>query len=199
MAVATTIPRYDKKQLLLIDDREITLINYLKELRVKKGLTKKKISNLIKHNDYWYSQVERDGKNGDDNRQRTIYETDLVDLISILYYDAQTRSEMDECSNKSEIYLTKILKALPLKESIRKLELYEIQPHRSYEEQERLFSSLMKTQTSLIQQAFNSLPAPENRDHFLAALKNINVSLRIDPLFLIFLAGIPFDFWSPHT
>ena len=73
MAVARTIPRYDKTQLLLIEGREIRLIDHLKELRLKNNITKKKISNMIKKNDYWYSQVERSGKNGDDNRQRTIY------------------------------------------------------------------------------------------------------------------------------
>jgi len=56
--------RYNKNQLLFIDEQEITLIDYLSKLRTSKKITKKKISNMIKHNDYWYSQIERNGKNG---------------------------------------------------------------------------------------------------------------------------------------
>ena len=100
MAVATPIPRYDKTQLLLIDGKEIRLIDHLQELRIEKGITKKKISNLIKHNDYWYSQVERNGKNGDDNRQRTIYKPDLINIIAIVKYGAQTASDLNEFHNK---------------------------------------------------------------------------------------------------
>ena len=37
MAVATPIPRYDKTQLLLIDGKEIRLIDHLQELRIEKG------------------------------------------------------------------------------------------------------------------------------------------------------------------
>ena len=48
MAIATPIPRYDKTQLLLIEGREIRLIDHLKELRLKNNITKKKISNMIK-------------------------------------------------------------------------------------------------------------------------------------------------------
>lgn len=48
MKVATTMPRYDKFQRLLINDQEITLIDHLKQLREANKITKKKISNLIK-------------------------------------------------------------------------------------------------------------------------------------------------------
>ena len=51
MKVATTMPRYDKFQRLLINDQEITLIDHLKQLREANKITKKKISNLIKNND----------------------------------------------------------------------------------------------------------------------------------------------------
>ena len=34
MAIATPIPRYDKTQLLLIDGKEIKLIDHLKELGI---------------------------------------------------------------------------------------------------------------------------------------------------------------------
>lgn len=192
MAVATPIPRYDKTQLLLIDGKEIRLIDHLQELRIEKGITKKKISNLIKHNDYWYSQVERNGKNGDDNRQRTIYKPDLINIIAIVKYGAQTASDLNEFHNKSEIYLNKIIKALPLKESTKKLKWYDIHNNRSPEEQERLFSSLLATHEKLLRQAFDDLERNGDRDNYLNCLKNINTSLRIDPIFILFLSGLPY-------
>ena len=82
-------------------------------MRQKNKITKKKISNLVKKNDYWYSQVERNGKKGDDNRQRTIYKPDLINIISIVKYNAQSSAELDAFREKSEIYLTKIIKATP--------------------------------------------------------------------------------------
>ena len=192
MTFATTIPRYDKNQLLIIDNREISLIDHLKELRSAKKITKKKISNLIKHNDYWYSQIERNGKNGDDQRQRTIYRTDLVDIISIVYYGANSKTELEKCKDKSEVYLDKIIKALPIKNSARKLEWYELYQCRTPEEQDRLFNSLLDTQEKLLRKAYDSLQDSGDKDNFLDALKNTNLSLKIDPLFIVFLSGLPF-------
>ena len=60
--ITTTIPRYDKNQYVIVGNDEIRLIDYLKKLRTEQNITKKKISNLIKHNDYWYSQIERNVK-----------------------------------------------------------------------------------------------------------------------------------------
>ena len=108
MNVATTIPRYDKNQILVIDNKEIKLIDHLKEIRSQKKITKKFISNLIKHNDYWYSQIERDGKNGDDNRQRTIYRTDLVNVISIIQYDATSQKNWNYTNQRVKYILIKL-------------------------------------------------------------------------------------------
>ena len=192
MAIATPIPRYDKTQLLLIDGKEIKLIDHLKELRQKNKITKKKISNLVKKNDYWYSQVERNGKKGDDNRQRTIYKPDLINIISIVKYNAQSSAELDAFREKSEIYLTKIIKATPLSESTKKLEWYEIHNNRTPEQQERLLSSLLATHDRLLRQAFNNMSGITDKDNFLNCLKNINTSLRIDPVFIVFLSGLPY-------
>lgn len=192
MAVATPIPRYDKTQLLLIDGKEIKLIDHLKELREQKNITKKKISNMVKKNDYWYSQVERSGKKGDDNRQRTIYEPDLLNIISIVKYDAQTSSDLKALYAKSEIYLLKVMKATPVKASTKKLNMYDIHNNRSPKEQEQLISSLLSTHEKLLKQAFNHLETAADKDAFLNCLKNINTSLRIDPMFIVFLSGLPY-------
>lgn len=192
MAVATTIPRYDKNQILFFEDKEIRLIDHLKELRIGKKITKKRISNLIKHNDYWYSQIERSGKNGDDNRQRTIYRNDLVKIISIIKYDAATYNDLETLNTKSEIYIDKIIKAVPLKESIKKLELYQLSHVRTVDEQNRLLNSLLSTQERLLRHTFDSLSGDKDKDFFLDALKNLNLSLKIDPLFIIYLIGLPY-------
>lgn len=192
MNVATTIPRYDKNQILVIDNREIKLIDYLKEIRSHKKITKKFISNLIKHNDYWYSQIERDGKNGDDNRQRTIYKTDLVNIISIIQYDAISSKELELFKSKSEVYLDKIIKALPLKESIKSLDLYQLDHIRTSEEQNRLLDSLLNTQEKILRKTFESLRDNKSKDLILDALKNTNLALKIDPLFIIYLMGLPY-------
>ena len=191
MKVATTMPRYDKFQRLLINDQEITLIDHLKQLREANKITKKKISNLIKNNDSWYSQVERNGKNGDDHRQRTIYRNDLIDIISIVKYDAQSTADLHTFLSKSEAYLDKIIKAIPITGSEKKLELYQLYPLRTDEEQQRFFASLLSSINKQIKIAFNS-GTRRDRDTLLDCLKNMNASLKIDPIFLIMLCGQPF-------
>lgn len=200
MASITTIPRYDKNQLLIIDNQTVTLIDYLKQIRSAKKITKKKISNLIKHNDYWYSQVERDGKKGDDKRQRTIYRPDLIKIISIVFFDASTSTELEACHTKSENYLDKVLKAIPLKNSVKRLEWYQLFQGRTEEQQARLFESLLNTYEKRIRQAYDSLQESRDRDLFLDCMKNINLSMKIDPIFILFLSGMPFaDFLYDST
>lgn len=192
MDFPTEIWRYDKNQLLFVDGHEISLIQYLKQLREKKNITKKKISNLIKHNDYWYSQVERNGKKGDDNRQRTIYRADLINLISILLYDADTASALESNYNSSVTYIDKVLKAVPLKSSARQLDWLTLHQMRTDDEQEKLLNSLLAIHEKLLRQTFNNFNNSADKDNFLNALRNMNTSLRIDPLFVMFLVGLPF-------
>lgn len=192
MAVATRIQRYNKSQKLFIDEKEITLIEHLKNLRLEKKITKKKISNIIKQNDTWYSQIERNGKNGDDNRQKTIYKPDLINIISIVKYGANSISELGEYHAQSEVYIDKIIKAIPLEESLNTLEWYQINNSRTPTEQERLFESLTDSIIKSIKQSYINLSHNE-KDYFLNCLKEINASLKIDACFLISLAGLPFS------
>ena len=192
MAVAIRIPRYNKLQKILIADKETTLIEHLKQLRTENKITKKKISNIIKQNDTWYSQIERNGKNGDDNRQKTIYRPDLINIISIVKYGANSISALAEYRSQSEIYIDKVIKAIPLDESLKTLEWYEINNRRTPENQEHLFESLMANINKSIQQTYINL-SPSEKDNFLNLLKEINSSLKIDACFLISLAGLPFS------
>jgi hypothetical protein len=191
MDIITTDPRYEKNQLLIINNQEITLINHLKELRTQKKITKKKISNLIKHNDFWYSQVERSGKNGDDNRQKTIYRTDLVDVISIIYYDARTTDALIENRSKSEVYLDKVIKARPIHSSVKPLESRDLLRKRTPDEQNRFFETQLNILNTTLQNIFNLFSPEFERDRFLDALKNVNRCLKIDPTFLLYLMELP--------
>lgn len=191
MAVATRIPRYNKLQKLLIDEKEITLIEHLKQLRTQNKITKKRISNIIKQNDTWYSQIERSGKNGDDNRQKTIYRPDLINIISIVKYGASSISDLGKHHSQSEIYIDKIIKATPLNESLRTLEWYEINNRRTPDEQERLFESVLSSINKSITRTYMNLP-DYKKDKFLDCLMEMQSSLKLDACFFISLVGLPF-------
>lgn len=192
MNILSSIPRYDKNQLIIVDNHEITLIDYLKELRTQKKITKKKISNLIKHNDYWYSQIERNGKKGDDNRQKTIYRNDLVDIISIIFYDSYSSYEIKENTSKSENYLDKILKAVPIQSSVKILDSRAVFRNRTSEEQDNLFSSLVEALNKSLNKAYNSMYLSTDKDRFLEALKSANNILKIDSHFMLYIMELPF-------
>lgn len=192
MPVATRIPRYNKSQKLFIDEHEVTLIDHLKQLRMERKITKKKISNIIKQNDTWYSQIERNGKNGDDNRQKTIYRPDLINIISIVKFGANSITELGEYNQQSEIYIDKIMKAVPIQESLKALEWYQINNNRTANEQERLFESLIDSICKSLKRSYVNL-SNGDKDIFLNCLKEINASMKIDACFLIQLAGLPFS------
>jgi hypothetical protein len=192
MDIISSIPRYDKNQLIIIDNYEIPLIEYLRELRTHKKITKKKISNLIKHNDYWYSQIERNGKKGDDNRQKTIYRNDLVDIISIVFYNCFTSNEIKENITKSENYLDKVLKAVPIQSSIKALDARTLFRNRTSVEQDKLFTSLIESLMKLLTKVYDSMYLSADKDRFLEALKNTNAILKIDSHFMLYLMELPF-------
>lgn len=192
MLEVTPIQRYNKNQILIIDEKEVKLIDHLKELRISKKITKKKISNLVKQNDYWYSQVERDGKKGDDARQKTIYKPDLINIISIVKYDAKTSLELEQLKDKSEVYLDKIMGAVPVSGSVRRMPFFAMHNDRTPEEQKRLLDSMLASIDKQLRKAFDSLSDPTDKDNLLNCLKNFNACLKIDPLFMIFLTGLPY-------
>ena len=47
MAVATTIPRYNKNQMIIVENHEMRLIDHLKELRISRKITKKRFQTLL--------------------------------------------------------------------------------------------------------------------------------------------------------
>ena len=63
---------------------------------------------------------------------------------------------------------------------------------RTDDEQEKLLNSLLAIHEKLLRQTFNNFNNSADKDNFLNALRNMNTSLRIDPLFVMFLVGLPF-------
>lgn len=184
--------RYNKNQLLFIDNQEIRLIDYIAKLRKEKKITKKKISNLVKHNDYWYSQVEQNNTSTNaQQRQKTIYRNDLINIISIIQFDATTAAELKDTFIKSSKHIDNVLKAVPCTPSINGIGLPKINLGRTDPERERLLSSLLDVQMNLIKQTYASL-YDEDKDRFLNCLQNMNKCLRIDPTFIISLIGLPY-------
>ena len=174
MILPTEVWRYDKNQIILVDGQEMSLIQHLKQLRESKNITKKRISNLVKHNDSWYSQV------------------DLINTISMLVFGATTAADLETYFNSSINYIDKVIKAVPLKSSARQIDWLSLHQLRTVDEQSKLLDSLLSTQEKLLRQTFENLNGNENKDYFLDALRNMNTSLRIDPLFIMFLVGLPF-------
>lgn len=81
--------------------------------------------------------------------------------------------------------------AVPVNGSAKKLELYQLTERRTPEEQLRLLDSLLNTQLQFFRKAFDQLKGKDDKDMFLDCLKNLNSSLKIDPIFVTYLVGMP--------
>ena len=69
--------------------------------------------------------------------------------------------------------------------------MYHIRQDRTDPERERLLFSLLETQSRIIKQTYDSLYY-DDKDRFLNCLQYMNKNLRIDPTFIISLAGLPY-------
>ena len=69
--------------------------------------------------------------------------------------------------------------------------MYHIRQDRTDPERERLLFSLLETQSRIIKQTYDSLYY-DDKDRFLNCLQDMNKNLRIDPTFIISLAGLPY-------
>lgn len=116
----------------------------------------------------------------------------MINIISIVKYGANNISELGNYKAQSEVYLDKIIKAVPLEESSIPLEWYQLPNSRTPEEQEKLFESLMDSINTSLRQSFYNLKYNDKND-YLNKLKEINASLKLDVCFIISLAGLPFS------
>lgn len=117
--------RYDKNSIVYINGEEYTLIDYISKKRKEKKLNKKFISNVIKNNDYWYSQIEM-GK-VDNNRRRFINRNDLISIISVIVFDARTPFDLERTLSESENYIDSIINATPYDLHPRYIPVYEME------------------------------------------------------------------------
>ena len=116
--------RYEKRVPIVVNNTEYQLIDYLSLKRQEKGITKKDISLIIKNNNYWYSQIEM-GEN-DNNRRRFINRNDLVDIISVIFFDAKTVLDLEYSTSFSERYIDETLKITSYDKSPRPMPVYEM-------------------------------------------------------------------------
>lgn len=116
--------KYDKNSSLYINGDCISLIAYLSNKRKEKNLTKKWISNIIKNNDYWYSQIEMGQK--DDCRRKFINRSDLINIVSVIIFDAKNEFDLERLSSTSENYIDNIIKVVPVDKTPREIPVYEV-------------------------------------------------------------------------
>lgn len=119
--------RYDKNSLVYVNGKEYTLISFLSEKRQERKITKKFISNIIKQNDNWYSQIEM-GK-VDNNRKRFIKRPDLINIISVIIYGAINDLDLERYANEAANYIDIIMNVTPFDQSPRQIPIYEMMKH----------------------------------------------------------------------
>lgn len=185
--------RYEKNATLYINEKETTLIEFLKEKRLEKKITKKYISNIIKDNDYWYSQIEM-GKN-DDNRRKFINRLDLINIISVIIYNAKTSLDLERFYSNSENYIDNILKVISYDQEARIVPLYEM-----INKNNELFST--EYNTNRLNDCLNDLNTtikdfynkcnPIEKDSIINLLNTLILNISLEPILTLHYYGLPF-------
>ena len=178
--------KYDKWAEITVDGKTTTLIDHLKQIRVQEHITKKKISQIIKGNTYWYSQLERNGKKGDDNRRKYIEENELINIISVIEYGAKNMEDLSKCQPLSIQYIGN-LHLSPIDSRYR----YPSQMSKYLDKasQYNLILSLLNSIQKAISEYVNNAERSE-RDRIIELLKNFSRTLNHNPKFALELAGL---------
>lgn len=184
------IIKYEKNAEIIVNDEKMTLMEHLKKERSKKKITKKEISLLIKGNEYWYSQLERDGKKGDDNRRKYIEENELINIISVVIFDSKTKDDLLRYQLQSMGYIQE-LHLMPIDAPYRYPSQHKSAP-RTNEQQVELISELLNS----INQSINEFAVNLDnyaRNTLIAQLKNFDRTLKRNPDFALEVAGLEFE------
>lgn len=185
--------RYEKNTVIYINGKEHTLIDYLKEKRIEKKITKKFISNIIKNNDYWYSQIEMGKK--DDSRRKFINRPDLIHIISVIIYDAKTSLDLERFYDNAENYIDNIIKVASFDKQPRIMPLYEI-----INKNNELFNpeytcnridECLNDLNSVIKDFYNKCN-PIEQDSVVNFLNTLILNLSVEPILALHYYGIPF-------
>ena len=185
--------RYEKNCTIYINGNETTLINYLKEKRIEKKINKKTISNIIKGNDYWYSQIEMGKK--DDNRRKYITRLDLIDIISVIIYDAKTLLDLERFRDNSANYLDKIIKVAPYDKNPRIIPLYEIMnKNKELFNPEYINNRINDSLNDLnfVIRDFYNKCNPIEQDSIISFINTLILNLSLEPILTLHYCGIPF-------
>lgn len=185
--------RYEKYCIFHINDTEYTLIDYLREKRKEKKITKKFISNLIKKNDYWYSQIEM-GK-VDNNRRKFIVRPDLVDIISIIIYDARTSLDLERFEYNSKNYIDNILKLPSYDKHLREIPVYElinnVQKSFTHNYSDKRINDCLTDLNSTIKNFYKKCN-PIEQDSIINFLNTLILNLSLEPILTLHYCGLPF-------
>lgn len=188
--------KYEKESKIIINGKETTLIDHLKLLRTEKNLSKAQISRIIKNNDYWYSQIEMSDTSrnkGDDNRRKYIKRLELLNIISVICFNAKNSDDLIMTKKSSENYIDNVIgiRASIYSPYTENLSFYK----RTSKTQEKVIENLIesiKLQLSSQYKSFLSVNATNDMiDEYILLLNNFNESLKADRLFAISLAGLP--------
>lgn len=192
--------RYEKDTTLYINEKEISLISFLKEKRLEKKLTKKTISNIIKKNDYWYSQIEM-GKN-DDHRRKFINRLDLINIISVIIYNAKTPLDLERFYSNSENYIDNIMKVTSYDQQPRTIPLYEMINKTnelfSTEYNDNRLNDCLNDLNTTIKDFYNKCN-PIEKDSIINLLNTLILNISLEPILSLHYYGLPFcSFFSAH-
>ena len=182
--------RYGKKDEFVLDGKKYVLIDFLKERRTENKITKKFISNIIKGNDYWYSQIEM-GR--DDNRRKYIERDELANIISIIIFNAKNFLEVKHYKLQSLNYIDNVLK---LKYNIPgELPVYEIEnkflKRQSDEYANKLLDDTLKLFNGTIS-SFYKVCSPLQRQAILDYIGYIAINFHNEPLLTMHYCSFPF-------
>lgn len=185
--------RYEKNVTLHLNKKTYTLINFLSEKRIEKKITKKSISNIIKNNDYWYSQIEM-GTN-DDSRRKFINRPDLIDIISVIIYDAKTKLDLERLYSNSENYIDNILKVSSFDKLPREIPVYEAINKSSElftpEYANNRINDCLNDFNSVIQNFYKQCN-PLEQDAIINFLNTLVLNLSTEPVLTLHYCGLPF-------
>lgn len=185
--------RYEKNTIIYINGEEHTLIDYLKEKRTEKKITKKFISNIIKNNDYWYSQIEMGKK--DDSRRKFINRPDLIHIISVIIYDAKTPLDLERFYANSENYIDNIIKVTSYDRQPRIMPLYEIMNRNNElfnpEYTNNRIDECLNDLNSVIKEFYNKCN-PIEQDSVVNFLNTLILNLSVEPIIALHYYGLPF-------
>lgn len=186
--------KYEKNGIVSIDSKNYSLIDFLSLKRKENKITKKAISNIIKKNDYWYSQIEM---KSDDSRRKYINRDDLVAIISVIIFNARNETDLMHFRINSINYIDNVINAVPC-ESKTTIPLVESEKKyfKIYNEEfaKKQFDDTMSELTNTFKRIyFSSSTTPYKQNSMIHILNEIILNLNTEPDVSLHYYGLPFS------